>query len=210
VTAVQHSGALSPQRYAYGKFRTRQSDGDWDYFPYAWLGRGYRVDATGLAGFIQLERGRWPAAIVAISWAVATVVFAVYQVEARQVEARIALLAGGAVAGLIWMAWFAIVVAWRTRRLPPAERPLTWTELRRWEASGLSGWRLLLSIGAAAAVAAVGFLIMDRMTDDPELDRVVLGTGLGLLSLAIGCHGMVKTTYSLWFRLKAGHRIPIR
>jgi hypothetical protein len=83
-----------PQRYAYGKVRTRQADDDWDYFPYGWLGRGYRVDAMELARFIALEHSWSQVAIFAMAWAVATVLFA-----ACQIEPRLVVLAGVAVAG---------------------------------------------------------------------------------------------------------------
>jgi hypothetical protein len=191
---------VTPQRYAYGKVRTRQGDGDWDYFPYGWLGRGYRVNETELARLIRLEHGRSRMAVLAAIWVVASVVIgAVFR---DQIERSAALLAGAAVAGSIMMAWFAVVVARRTRWLAPAERPLTWMELRRWEASVLSGWRLLFLIGAAGTLTALGLLFTVRAAPEPALDRVVLGTGLGLLCFAIGCYGFAKIICVLWFRFQ--------
>jgi hypothetical protein len=119
---TQNLSPRGPQRYALGKVRTRQGDDGWDYFPYGWLGRGYRVDDAELARFIRLEHGRWLIVVFPVLWLVAAFVIGV--VFRGRVERSVALFAGAAVAGLIWMVWFAVVVARRTRRLAPAERPL--------------------------------------------------------------------------------------
>ena len=132
---AQSPVAVSPERYALGKIRTRREDGDWDYFPNGWLGRGYRVDAAELARFVWLERVAMLAAV--LIWPCAAVLLAV--VLRGSIAPRIAILGGGLAAFVIATAWFRVAVARRGQRLPPAERPLTWIELRRWEAAIFSG-----------------------------------------------------------------------
>jgi hypothetical protein len=192
----------SPQRYAIGRIRTRRSDGDWDYFPSGWLGRGYRVDAAELARFVRLERVATLAAV--LIWPCAAVLLAV--VVRGSIDPRTAIWSGGLVALVIATAWFRVAVARRGQRLQPAEGPLTWIELRRWEASVLSGWRLLLLFVVAMGVMALGVLLVVRAAPDPDLDRVVLGTSLGFLCLVIGCYGFAKLTCTSWFRFSVGRR----
>jgi len=118
----------SPQRYIKGNIRTRQSDGDWDYFPHGWLGRGYRVNAVELARLLRLE-GR-QTAVAAVLWIAASATISLIP-PPETVGFPVAFFGGGLAAFLAAKIWLLGAVARHTRHLPRAERPLNWAQLQQ-------------------------------------------------------------------------------
>jgi hypothetical protein len=193
---MQHSAAASPQRYANEKIRTRQYDGDWDYFPHGWLGRGYRVDAAELARLIRLEKAQAPIAFVI--WICASVLLAFFWPAI--VSSKIRLLGVFVGACLIAAIWFRVTVARWARRLQPAERPLTWIELRRWEATVFSNWRIAALVGAIAVTMAARALLLARGIGDNDPEFWLLAIVIGPLALVASCYGLAKVVCVLILR----------
>jgi hypothetical protein len=195
MTAMQHSAAR-PQQYANDKVRTRQFDGDWDYFPHGWLGRGYRVDAVELARLVRLEKAQVPIAFVI--WICASVLLAFFLPAI--VSSKVRLFGVFVAACLIATIWFRITVARRARRLQPAERALTWIELRRWEATTFSNWRIAALVGAVAVVMAAGALLLAGGIGDNDPEFQLLAIVIGPLALAASCYGLAKVVCVLILR----------
>lgn len=106
-------------------------------------------------------------------------------------------------------AWFHFISARHVRSHPPAERPLTWTELRKWEAATESTGRIVFSILAAVAFIALAVWFIPLAMAEADPVRGWLGMSMAVIILVFAIHGTAQFAYVLWWRLRSGHRMPI-
>jgi purine-cytosine permease-like protein len=118
------TASFTQPRIEYRRFRSRSADADWDYFPFGRWGRGYRVNEIQRA---KLRRfGTWIVEPAQLLISVLIVVAIAGRFVDYKDVLQFALVIGAAVTPF---AFFMIAEWLYVRRLPPAERPLTLSEI---------------------------------------------------------------------------------
>lgn len=196
-------GHSSTPRIAQGQFRSRQSDADWDYFPFGFWARGYRVTTSDAARLARLDRLQQLIAFCV--WLCIALSAAVLWPGA--IPADLLVVGSGLFALLLAMTWYWVAAARVVRGHGPAERPLTWMELRRWEAMTVPLWRVLLALAVAAAFIGLGSYAAVVGQGSAEPGSGQRRVGLILLLLPLGLYGLAR--FATVLRIRSGHSLPL-